>query len=163
MLRRRLPAHMLPAYLERLDLIPLSRSGKVDRTQLPAPTSERCGLSAQPYAKPTTYLEQQLALTLAEVLRVERVSVDSHFFTDLGANSLLVAHFCAQFRERAGLPSVGTKDVYLHPTIRSLAAALARPAAAAVQPVPAAGIYGHARTARVSTAQYLLCGAVRSC
>ena len=62
---------------------------------------------------------------LAQAMRLERVSVDSHFFDELGANSLLMAQFCARVRRRADLPPVAMKDVYLHPTVRSLAAALA--------------------------------------
>src|SRR5882757_1015964 len=50
--------------------------------------------------------EAVLAGTLADVLRVERVPVDSHFFDDLAANSLVMAHFCALVRKRADLPSM---------------------------------------------------------
>ena len=69
--------------------------------------------------------ERALAEVLAEVVRVERVSVDSHFFEDLGADSMVMAQFCARVRKRPELPSVSMKDVYRHPTIRSLATALA--------------------------------------
>src|SRR5205807_6601180 len=47
---------------------------------------------------------------LAEVLHVERVSVDSHFFDDLGADSLVMAHFCARVRKRGNLPPVSMKN-----------------------------------------------------
>src|SRR5437660_10159290 len=73
----------------------------------------------------TTGAERILAEVLADVLRVDRLSVDSHFFDELGADSLVMAHFCARVRKRGDLPSVSMKDVYRHPTIRSLAAALA--------------------------------------
>src|SRR3989475_11021226 len=73
----------------------------------------------------TTSVESVFAEVLAGVLRVDRVSVDSHFFEDLGADSLAMAHFCARVRKRGDLPSVSMKDIYRHPTIRSLAAALA--------------------------------------
>ncbi len=62
---------------------------------------------------------------LAEILRVERVAADSHFFDELGADSLVMAHFCARVRKRGNLPPVSMKDIYRHPTIRSLAQALA--------------------------------------
>ena len=77
------------------------------------------------YVGPTTDTERNLAEVLAGVVRVEQVSVDSHFFEDLGANSMVMAQFCARVRKRADLPSVSMKDVYQHPTIRSLATALA--------------------------------------
>ncbi|HEX6510022.1 MAG TPA: Pls/PosA family non-ribosomal peptide synthetase [Chloroflexota bacterium] len=77
------------------------------------------------YADPTTGTERILAEVLADVVCVERVSVESHFFEDLGANSLVMAQFCARVRKRGDLPSVSMKDVYRYPTIRSLATALA--------------------------------------
>ncbi|HEY2941043.1 MAG TPA: phosphopantetheine-binding protein, partial [Vicinamibacteria bacterium] len=66
-------------------------------------------------------VETVFAELLAEVLHVDRVAVDSHFFDELGADSLSMAHFCARVRKRGHLPSVSMKDVYAHPTIRSLA------------------------------------------
>jgi non-ribosomal peptide synthetase-like protein len=76
-------------------------------------------------------LERVLADVLADVVRAERVSVDSNFFDDLGADSMVMAQFCARVRKRPDLPSVSIKDIYQHPTIRSLATALGDPA-----PVP---------------------------
>src|SRR5438132_11968933 len=73
----------------------------------------------------TACVENIFAEVLADVLRVDRVSVDSHFFEELGADSLVMAHFCARVRKRGNLPSVSMRDVYGHPTIRSLAAAVA--------------------------------------
>src|SRR5437879_5897312 len=73
----------------------------------------------------TTSAESIFAEVLADVLRVDRVSVDSHFFDELGADSLVMAKFCARVRKRGDLPSVSMRDIYRHPTIRSLAAALA--------------------------------------
>src|SRR5712691_4521068 len=72
-----------------------------------------------------TGVEAVFAELFAEVLRVDRVSIDSHFFEDLGADSLVMAHFCARVRKRGNLPPVSMRDVYAHPTIRTLAAALA--------------------------------------
>ncbi|WP_316745844.1 Pls/PosA family non-ribosomal peptide synthetase [Streptomyces sp. MK7] len=72
-----------------------------------------------------------LAGVLADVLRVEHVSADSHFFDDLGADSMVMAQFCARVRKRADLPSVSMKDVYRHSTVETLAAALTGPEAMA--------------------------------
>src|SRR5918992_2814149 len=73
----------------------------------------------------TTGTAMILAEALADLVGVERVSVDSHFFDDLGADSMVMARFCARVRKRADVPSVSMKDIYQHPTIRSLATALA--------------------------------------
>ena len=63
-----------------------------------------------------------LAEVLAGVLDVKQVSVDAHFFDDLGADSMVMARFCARARKRDDLPSVSIKDVYRHPTLTGLAA-----------------------------------------
>jgi non-ribosomal peptide synthetase-like protein len=107
---------------------------------------------------PTTDAERALADVLAGVLGVESLSVDSHFFEDLGADSLIMAHFCARVRKRGDLPSVSMKDVYAHPTIRDLAATLASAAAARVEPVAPASTEA---AAPASTRQYLLCGTLQ--
>ncbi|MFD9007074.1 Pls/PosA family non-ribosomal peptide synthetase [Streptomyces sp. NPDC059582] len=74
---------------------------------------------------PVARTELLLAEVLAGVLRAERVAVDGHFFDDLGADSLVMAQFCARVRKRDDLPTVSMKDIYQHPTITSLAAAYA--------------------------------------
>ncbi|MER5917397.1 phosphopantetheine-binding protein [Streptomyces sp. NPDC001982] len=43
-----------------------------------------------------TGTERLLAEVLAGILRVEQVPFDSHFFNDLGADSLVMAQFCAR-------------------------------------------------------------------
>nr|WP_239149434.1 Pls/PosA family non-ribosomal peptide synthetase [Streptomyces sp. SID12501] len=99
--------------------------------------------------------ERILAEVLAGVVKTDQVPLDSHFFDDLGANSLVMAHFCARVRKRDDLPSVSMKDVYGNPTIRSLAAALTdAPAEAPVAPPAEAPAPG-------STARYVLCGAAQ--
>ncbi|MGW2746197.1 Pls/PosA family non-ribosomal peptide synthetase [Streptomyces sp. NPDC001450] len=101
--------------------------------------------------------EKRLAEVLADVSSVEHVPVDSHFFTDLGANSLVMAQFCARVRKIPDLPSASMKDIYRHPTIRSLAAALAEAAPApAVSSAPASPPAQPTATRRPS---HVLCGA----
>src|SRR6478752_8654085 len=46
--------------------------------------------------EPGSVPERALAEVLATILRVDRVSVDGHFFNDLGADSLVMAQFCAR-------------------------------------------------------------------
>ncbi len=102
--------------------------------------------------------EQILAGVLADLMSVEQVPVDSHFFDDLGADSLVMAHFCARVRKRADVPSVSMKDIYRHPTLRGLATALAdaAPASAASRaPAPAEA------AASVRTGEYVLCGTLQ--
>ncbi|MGX4693975.1 Pls/PosA family non-ribosomal peptide synthetase [Streptomyces sp. JNUCC 63] len=115
-------------------------------------------------ASATTDTERELAVILANVVHVDHVAVESHFFDDLGANSLVMAQFCARVRKRSDLPSVSMKDIYRNPTVRSLAAALVQAAPSPVDvPAPASpdsptGPASPARTTPASTARYVLCG-----
>src|SRR5579875_3740422 len=102
--------------------------------------------------------ETSLAEMLAAVMHVERVAADSNFFDDLGADSLVMAHFCARVRKQAGLPPVSMRDIYRHPTIRSLAAALADAAPAPAGPSARAPAEV---AAPASTRQYVLCGVLQ--
>ncbi len=122
-LRRKLPAYMVPAYLERLDAIPMTLSNKADHKKLPRPRGARVLLTNRMVA-PRSDRERLLAQALAELLRLEQVSVEDHFFDDLGANSLLMARFCARIRQNAGMSNVSMRDIYTNPTIARLSAHL---------------------------------------
>jgi non-ribosomal peptide synthetase-like protein len=104
-----------------------------------------------------TALERVFADLLAGVLRVDQVPLGSDFFEELGADSLVMAQFCARVRKRGDLPSVSMKDVYAHPTISRLAAAVAdavpaaKPRAAALEP-----------PTPTSAREHALCGALQA-
>jgi non-ribosomal peptide synthetase-like protein len=120
-LRKRLPGYMVPAYLEQLPIIPMTPSNKADRKNLPPPKGARFTGGRHEFVAPRTETEKVLCGTLAEILKVERVSVRDHFFNDLGAHSLLMARFCSGARKRLEQATVSMRDVYLNPTIEGLA------------------------------------------
>jgi non-ribosomal peptide synthetase-like protein len=157
-LRDRLPRHMVPAYLEELAAMPLLPGGKADRRSLPEPTGSARFQPGQDYVAPATPGEKALADALAQLLGLDEVSVDSHFFDDLGMSSLLAAHFCALVRERADVPPLSVKDVYQHPTVRSLADAVTEPPAV---PAGQAGRPDAEEVPPVGTARYVACGVLQ--
>ncbi len=120
-------------------------------------TPESTLLEARRSAAPTRY-ERQFADVLAGVLGVDQVPVQSHFFEELGADSLVMAHFCARVRKQPELPPVSIQDVYRHPTIRSLAAALTATAPREVRSPAPAAVGG---PAPASTLEYFTCGALQ--
>ncbi len=106
----------------------------IDLTEIesvPLQVSEMAQALTEPAPTP---IENKLAEVLADIVGIERVSVDSHFFDDLGADSMVMARFCARVRKQADLPTVSMKDIYQHPTIRGLAAAFAEPAPTPIEP-----------------------------
>src|SRR5205809_1882949 len=68
-----------------------------------------CRLLLEKNDSAPTGVEAVFAGLLAAVLHIDRVSVDSPFFDDLGADSLAMAHFGAPVRKRANLPSASTQ------------------------------------------------------
>ena len=116
-LRNRLPASMVPAFLEQLPFIPMLISNKADHKKLPKPKRPHFLTGKKPVAAKTEK-ERILAHALAEVLKVERVSVEDHFFNDLGAHSLLMARFCAGIRKNPAMSNVSMRDIYHEPDRR---------------------------------------------
>jgi hypothetical protein len=158
-LRQGLPPYMVPAFLEELPVIPMLSCGKADRKKLPPPKGPRSLAAQHRLVAPATDTEVVLADLLARALHLRQVSVESHFFDELGANSLLMAQFCARVRERAELPSVSMKDIYLHPTVQSLASTLDGKIRAPAEPRPLGPMD---MAPRVSNAQYFFCGTLQA-
>ncbi len=138
------------------------KSAKVLTTDLTEPPAAPVASAAQSVDTQTT-----LAGLLADVMHIGEVPVHSHFFADLGADSLVMAHFCARVRKRGDLPSVSMKDIYSHPTIASLAIALTQAVPAQAGQAPAPGQVAAEPTAPAEkaapakTAQYVTCGALQ--
>jgi acyl carrier protein len=95
-LKRQVPDYMLPDAFIALDALPLTPNGKIDRRQLAAAPSVHA--QRDDFVAPRTELEEELAGLWAEVLGVERVSVNDNFF-DLGGHSLLATRLMFKVRE----------------------------------------------------------------
>ncbi|WP_405944658.1 non-ribosomal peptide synthase/polyketide synthase [Streptomyces sp. NBC_00932] len=118
-LRERLPDYLVPAVFMVLDALPLTANGKLDRAALPMPEATQAGSGRVP----RTPQEQILAELFAEVLGVERVSVDDDFF-ELGGHSLLATRLAARVRSVLGV-ELGLRALFQAPTVVGLAEALA--------------------------------------
>ncbi|WP_387796059.1 amino acid adenylation domain-containing protein, partial [Photorhabdus sp. RM125S] len=88
-----LPDYMLPASLTRIESIPLTLNGKVDRQALPAPVWG----NQEGYVAPRNPLETQLCAIWQDVLGLERVGIEDNFFR-IGGNSLTAIRLTAAIR-----------------------------------------------------------------
>jgi amino acid adenylation domain-containing protein/non-ribosomal peptide synthase protein (TIGR01720 family) len=127
-LAAQLPEYMVPAAFVRLDALPRTVAGKLDRTALPAPESAHETEAEDRYVAPRDPMEARLAAVWGEVLRVERVGVFDNFF-ELGGDSILSIQVVARAR-RFGI-ALSARQVFESQTVAELARV-----AAAVAPEP---------------------------
>ncbi|MCF5602301.1 amino acid adenylation domain-containing protein, partial [Pseudomonas syringae] len=118
-LRERLPAYMVPLAFTRLDALPLTSHGKLDRRALPDPDLQE--LTAQAYETPQGDVEILMAELWAQVLGLEKVGRHDNFF-ELGGHSLLAVSLVERLRT-AGL-SVDVRVLLGQPTVAALAASV---------------------------------------
>ncbi len=121
-LRASLPEYMVPSRIVRLERMPLTPNGKIDRRALPAPAGSAAGVSGEG-PEPDTDLGKTIAECWRQVLRIERVGIDDNFF-DIGGHSLLVVQLHRLLSERIEAP-LSLVDLYRFPTIRRLVEHLA--------------------------------------
>jgi non-ribosomal peptide synthase protein (TIGR01720 family) len=143
-LARQLPSYMMPQRFIRLDALPLTTNGKVDRRALPAPDEAETMRepAAAGYAAPRTPVEALLCRIWGEVLGRERIGIHDNFF-ELGGDSILSIQIGVRAAQ-AGL-TLTTRDLFEHQTIAALSetAALELPAGDDVDAARAGGA-GHA-------------------
>lgn len=113
-MRKRLPAYMVPQLLERLDALPRTLSGKVDRSALSTAVTPKVDRSGTEY----TAVEDRLMLIWRDVLGIETLGLDDNFF-DLGGDSLSSIDVIASAQNQGIALSLG--QLFQHQTIRALA------------------------------------------
>ena len=116
----KLPEYMVPAAFVRLDRMPLSQNGKVERKALPAPDGSAYVQGA--YEAPAGPVEEKLARIWARLLGLERISRNASFF-DLGGHSLLAVRMLTLIEAEFG-HSLDLTSLFKAPSIASLSALL---------------------------------------
>jgi amino acid adenylation domain-containing protein len=112
-----LPEHMMPSAIVRMEQLPRTPSGKVDRLALPDP--DLAVAQSSEYVAPRTPLEQAVAEIWAQVLGVPKVGVEDDFFA-LGGHSLLATQVVAQVRSDFAV-ELPLHSLFTCPTVASLA------------------------------------------
>ncbi|MDR6675811.1 amino acid adenylation domain-containing protein, partial [Xanthomonas sp. 1678] len=112
-----LPEYMVPSIYMRLDALPLTASGKLDRSALPAPNAG--AVATRTYVAPQSPTEMVIAQIWQELLGLERVGRHDHFF-DLGGHSLLAVQLLVRLRERFDI-DVSLKSLFEQATLIQMA------------------------------------------
>ncbi len=131
-LAQELPAYMLPPYFIRLDRLPLTSNGKIDRKSLPAPTSDNLAASHD-FVRPHTETEKALAAIWTELLKVENIGINDSFF-DLGGHSLLAIKAISRIRDVFGV-DLEIETLFENPTITDVSKALTKAKGGSIQEI----------------------------
>ena len=116
-LRSRLPEAMVPSFIEKVDTMPRTASGKIDRPCLAArplaPSSPGGGSE-----RPSTEVQQRVAEMWSAVLGIPSPGLDDNFF-DLGGHSLVITRLSALVRQAFGV-KVEVRRFLEIPTVRGM-------------------------------------------
>lgn len=112
-----LPSYMIPSLYIRIDSVPTNINGKIEKKELPN-AADIFLKQTTTYVAPSSPLEKQLEIIWKKILGIDKVSVLDNVF-DIGADSLSIINFQALTMDEPW--KVDAQDIYLNPTIRSLA------------------------------------------
>ena len=126
----RLPAYMIPSAVISVPEIPLSNSGKVDKTALKKLLAGRSPRGDE--TPPEGSLEAEIAQVWRELLGIGAIYRDDNFFA-LGGHSLLAIAGAHRLEKKLGHP-VPARELFAEPTLRGFARRVSQLRAA--EPIP---------------------------
>ena len=103
-LKDKLPEYMIPKFFMKIDEIPQTKTGKMDRKALPVPSK---AAALREYAAPENDFQKLLCKKMAKVLKLERIGIRDDFFL-LGGDSLAAISVLSE----CGIPGLSIKDLY---------------------------------------------------
>ncbi|WP_157937739.1 non-ribosomal peptide synthetase, partial [Oceaniglobus roseus] len=118
-LSRHLPDYMVPTLWQRLEALPQTANGKLDRKALPAPDLAAAPAAVPAGSAPDTATEKALAAIWCEVLGLPEISVTDTIFT-MGIDSFAVFRLAARMIAKGH--NLEARHVLDNPSLRELAA-----------------------------------------
>jgi amino acid adenylation domain-containing protein len=123
-LKATLPDYMAPTVFVRMDKLPLSPNGKIDRKALPAPAQgEGVSSPSDAYVAPRNETERALAEIFSRVLGVEQVGINDDFFS-LGGHSLRAVHAISMIKSELNV-ELPVRVLFQAQTVSQIAAFIA--------------------------------------
>ena len=110
----KIPKYMIPNYFVKLNNMPMTISGKIDRKKLPLP---HFTMREREYVKPETEQEKKLCKLLETLLHMEKIGVEDDFF-EYGGDSLTAIEYVAKAHDM-GI-EVALQNVFDYPTVKKL-------------------------------------------
>jgi amino acid adenylation domain-containing protein/thioester reductase-like protein len=115
-LSQSVPDYMIPSFFIKIEAIPLTPNGKLNKKALPEPDLEH--YQAAEYIEPQTAAEIAVANCWKKVLKIEKAGLNDNFF-DLGGNSLKAVSLVAELQKYY---EIKVNDVFTFQTLKEMAA-----------------------------------------
>ncbi|MEX6690965.1 non-ribosomal peptide synthase/polyketide synthase, partial [Danxiaibacter flavus] len=112
-LEHKLPRYMIPHLWVKLDRLPLTSTGKINRKALP--DIEPAQMLSNVYVAPRNYMEKKLAEIWQELLCIDNIGVYDNFF-ELGGHSLIAFRMASAIRKELAIEAA-IKELFAKPTI----------------------------------------------
>ena len=149
-LKSKLPDYMIPALFSRLETIPLTPNGKIDRKRLAQTRPVRPERTA--VGAPTSEIEKRVAAIWRSVLGNDDIDIDNGFF-ESGGDSILAVTVAARIRDSFACEFDVTR-LFEHATVRAISRYIAATASNAAAEAPYAAPQWHAaRSATIAPDQ----------
>jgi len=116
-LKGMLPEYMIPSAFVKLDNIPYTPNGKVDKKSLPPP--DDILISGDNYTEPVKPVEIILSNIWKDVLKIEKVGINDNFF-ELGGDSIISIQIISRANQQ-GI-KISPRQIFQHQTIAELSA-----------------------------------------
>lgn len=110
-----LPKYMIPQYFTKMEELPHTPNGKIDRRALPEPEIKS---SISEIVLPRNNTEFKLVNMYKDILNIDNVSIEDSFF-DIGGDSLSAINLSAQIQSELNA-QLFVKDIMENPTVRQL-------------------------------------------
>jgi len=111
-----LPDYMVPSFFVRMDKLPLTINGKIDRKQLPDPEIQK--IAHTDYEKPITDTEKKLEAIWKGILETEQIGINDNFF-EIGGHSLKATALVSKIHKVIN-KEITLRDVFENRTIKEL-------------------------------------------
>jgi len=108
-----LPDYMMPSYFVKLDRMPLTSNGKIDRKALPEPGGCLTGIE---YVAPSNALEARVQKIWKEILEYKNIGTNDNFF-DRGGHSLKLVLLQRKINEEFSI-EIPLREIFKLPTIK---------------------------------------------
>ncbi|MBC8756865.1 amino acid adenylation domain-containing protein [Kordia sp. YSTF-M3] len=111
----RLPIYMVPNYYSKLEKVPLTSNGKIDRDKLPV--ISELDIVKKQYIVPNSKIEIEISTIWKAILGIQKIGVLDDFF-ELGGHSLLLTKLLNEYQKTFKV-AITLEQLYTNTTLRS--------------------------------------------